>query len=163
MKTPTALLLGMLFSFVCFHGIFFGMFGEEGILTSAFITVMVFLPHELAHISVGRGKYVFSPLLSILSLLCAYLKFPFILTGYAEVDSLKGVVAGPLANIVMALSALIVSYWDRSVFILVYPNVWYAASNLLPFPPLDGATIVREKPFLWLAMFVPVLAIYLMK
>jgi len=163
MRSSVALLLGMLFSFVCLHGLLFGMFSEEGLVTSAFITAMVFLPHELAHIAVGRGKYVFSPLLSILSLLCTYLKFPFILTGYAEVDSLKGVVAGPLANIVMALSALIVSYWDRSVFILVYPNVWYAVSNLLPFPPLDGAKIAKERPYLWLAMFLPTLIIYIMK
>jgi len=76
MRSSVALLLGMLFSFVCLHGLLFGMFSEEGLVTSAFITAMVFLPHELAHIAVGRGKYVFSPLLSILSLLCTYLNFP---------------------------------------------------------------------------------------
>jgi Zn-dependent protease len=155
-----SLILGVLAFFLCIHGLLFGFFNEQGILTSLFLTALVFLPHELGHMAVGRGNFVFSPLLAVMSLLTSYMRIPFVLVGYTEVKNLKGVVAGPLANIILAFLAEIFSVWDNSLSILVFPNVYYAVSNLLPFPPLDGGTIVREKPVLWLLMFAPLLVLW---
>lgn len=150
-------ILGALAYFLCFHSLAFGLTAEEGIATSLFVTLLVFLPHELGHVIVGRGQFRFNPVFTLLSMILTYFKIPFILVGYSDVRSTKAVLAGPLANIIMALFALFLASWDSKMMILVYPNIYYATTNLLPLPPLDGAIICREKPLFWLLLFVPLL------
>lgn len=143
------------------HSLYFGFYNESGWLTALFITLCVYLPHELGHMIFGKRGFVFDPLLAIVSLIACYFRIPFILVGYSEAEDLPSIVAGPLMNIILAFSGAVISLWDARAQIFILPNLMYALSNLLPFPPLDGFFILEKKRVLWFVMFVPILLLYL--
>lgn len=69
--------------------------------------------------------------------------------------------AGPVANIILAglfyLLAAATGYSDIWSLIGVFGfqvNLWLAAFNLIPFPPLDGVKILRWNKVVWFLLVV---------
>jgi Zn-dependent protease len=71
--------------------------------------------------------------------------------------------AGPLANIVIALISTAIYTYTRIdyIYIVGYINTILAFFNLLPIPPLDGYKAIRRNIFLWLVSFLISLALTL--
>ncbi|MCC6017009.1 MAG: hypothetical protein LM582_08210 [Desulfurococcaceae archaeon] len=71
--------------------------------------------------------------------------------------------AGPLANIVIALISTAIYTYTRIdyIYIVGYINTILAFFNLLPIPPLDGYKAIRRNIFLWLVSFLISLALIL--
>lgn len=74
----------------------------------------------------------------------------------------KIALAGPLTNIVIALISLPLYFVWPAEFIMytIAINLFLAFFNLLPIPPLDGEKILKWKPWVWTAMFVPLMILY---
>ena len=73
--------------------------------------------------------------------------------------------AGPLANIAVALAALIAGHlvgpsWSYYVRFIGSVNAWLAFFNLLPIPPLDGSKIFRASLGTWVVLFVLAIALF---
>lgn len=116
-----------------------------GYIEYAFISFSIVIIHEMSH--------------SIVSILLGYKIedieiFPF--GGVVKLDKLIGVNpnheiliagAGPLSNIIMALTSylIVVKYSLNNDLILyfIYANIIITITNLLPILPLDGGRIVR--------------------
>jgi len=75
-------------------------------------------------------------------------------------DMLWVALAGPATNIALAVLAAVAFHvfdgaatfplWARVVFYLGLVNIWLAAFNLIPIPPLDGSVLVeRALPAKW--------------
>ncbi len=67
--------------------------------------------------------------------------------------------AGPVANILIALVFLALSFLSPVMAIGAYVNLQLAFFNLLPFGPLDGADIFRWKWQVWAALLAMVIAL----
>lgn len=67
--------------------------------------------------------------------------------------------AGPLANIMIALIALL--FKNPLVLSIGFINSWLALFNLLPIPPLDGSRVIKWNPFLWFLLFLISLILFL--
>jgi Zn-dependent protease len=84
--------------------------------------------------------------------------------GYTDKKTLvKTSMAGPLANIMVAitslgLSLILLSGENFLVFLATF-NLFLAFFNLLPIPPLDGSKVLRYSPQLWAVLFVPTLVL----
>jgi Zn-dependent protease len=146
------LLLGIAAFTLCIHSLLYGYLSPEGWITSLFLALVVYLPHELGHISMG-GKYKIEPIFMALSMLLTYLRLPFILVGYVDYPSeeniLKKASAGIIANICIALAGIF------TMPIVVYPSLVFAFSNLYPFFPLDGYYIWKKSKAGWaILMFI---------
>jgi Zn-dependent protease len=154
------LLVGILAFFLCIHGLLFGMLSSEGLLTSLFLTLICYLPHELAHMSQG-GKYRLSPIMTVISLIASYFRLPFIAIGYVEFTTeenmLRKATAGIAMNILIAIAGLLLNFP-----IVVKPSIIFACSNAFPLYPLDGYIIFQKSKIGWVLMFTPLfLSVYL--
>ncbi len=74
--------------------------------------------------------------------------------------------AGPLANIAVAIAALIASHltgppWTSYIGFVGGVNAWLAFFNLIPIPPLDGSKIFRASIGSWVVMFVLAIALFI--
>jgi len=150
------LIVGGAAYFLAIHSLLFGFKSPSGIITSLFLTLLVYLPHEMGHMIHG-GKYRIYPIGIVVSLLATYLRIPFILVGYVDTKREIDALTGPLMNLAIALSGLIVSQFYPNAIVVVYPSVVFALSNLLPIPPLDGYAIFRWKKSVWAILFVTLL------
>jgi len=147
---------------------------------TVFVAISIgFLFHELAHRFTARrfGAYsryrawylglILALVISIASRGSVVFAAPgaveVYLTWYVPRADLFISLAGPLANIVIALiSTAIYTYTRMSyVYIVGYINTILAFFNLLPIPPLDGYKAIRRNIFLWLVSFLVSLALTL--
>ncbi|MCK4310028.1 MAG: site-2 protease family protein, partial [Methanomicrobia archaeon] len=131
--------------------------------------------HEMAHkytaqrygLAAEFRRWNFGLLMAVVS---SFLGFLFAAPGavhiFGYVDAkimVKTSIAGPLANIVVAVTSLglsvILTDIDNFLFFLAYFNLFLALFNLLPIPPLDGSKILKYNPILWAAVFFPTLII----
>jgi len=65
--------------------------------------------------------------------------------------------SGPLANLFLSLLFFLLSFgWMGEMCEMGWRlNLWLAAFNLLPLPPLDGFKVLLWKPALWAALAIP--------
>ena len=79
-------------------------------------------------------------------------------------ETSKIAIAGPLANIIIAIVGIVVYFVFNSFFetdpfgtiigFICYINAFLAIFNLLPFGPLDGTKIIRGNATAWVIMLV---------
>jgi Zn-dependent protease len=137
-----------------------------------------FLFHELAHKGVAQRygyhaefrMWKMGLVIAVASALLSFGQFLFFAPGAVYTSTYKqpdpreeGLIsaAGPLTNIALAglfyLLAAGSGYDD--IWIMVgnfgfQVNLWLAAFNLIPFPPLDGVKILRWNKAAWMALAV---------
>lgn len=128
------------------------------LIKSLFISLVLFLPHELSHYLVARriaglkAGFLIVDWATLLSLILCYFRVNFILVGGVVVDHAskrdmgKIALAGPLANYAFGIGVLLVSMVLPTPYTrtMLFYSFWYGLFNLLPFPPLDGF-----KVFIW--------------
>lgn len=67
---------------------------------------------------------------------------------------------GPLSNFVMAIIALIISFFITHKYILtiffaiVQINLFLGIFNMIPIPPLDGFKVFRWNKIIWVSLLV---------
>ncbi|MCI4353517.1 MAG: metalloprotease [Thermoplasmata archaeon] len=145
-----------------------------GIAASAALTG--FVAHEIAHkVSAQlRGysaEFRLSPIGLIVSLLTASAGFLFAAPGATMIVGMANLrdwgrtsLAGPATNFAFALvflaAALVApspsgaSSLPASLLFLAYINGWFAAFNMIPFGPLDGAKVLRWSRPVWVGSFL---------
>jgi Zn-dependent protease len=143
------------------------------VLTAAGLAGTAFVCHELAHkISAQRhgywAEFRWSPMGLAFSVFTAYLGFLFAAPGATIVGGMGDLrqwgrtsLAGPLANLAFAgvfyVSAIAAWTLGSAVFfwllLLAYFNTFFAAFNLVPVGPLDGAKVLRWNSLTWAVAF----------
>jgi len=144
-----------------------------------------FLLHELMHRTVARSfachaEYRMWPLGLLLALALALASggslifaapgavyiVPLACSPYLSAKQLRRIngliaLAGPMANLVLALIFYPLQglsthpFLDFTAIIGFRVNVWLAAFNLLPIPPLDGFNVVKWSPTAWGLVAIP--------
>lgn len=136
--------------------------------------ITAFFFHEMSHKFMAQryglwAEYRMFPMGLILALLLSFTGFVFaapgavmFLGGSRDYETGRIAMAGPLANIVIAIillplyvfvffeSALISSILNFIIMI----NLILATFNLLPFGPLDGTKIIRWNATVWIIMLI---------
>lgn len=137
-----------------------------------------FLFHELAHKGVAQ-RYGYHAefriwklglIIAVATAIISFGQFLFFAPGAVYTSTYKrpdpreeGLIsaAGPVANIILAglffLLAMGTGYSDTWSLIGSFGfqvNLWLAAFNLIPFPPLDGVKILRWNKAAWLVLAV---------
>ncbi len=157
-------------------GFRFSAFGSgplTALLTAAGLAFTAFVCHELAHkVSAQRNGYWaefrWSPMGLAFSVFTAYLGFLFAAPGATVVGGMGDVrqwgrtsLAGPLANLGFAgafYASSVAAWWTGSglffwLLLLAYFNTFFAAFNLVPLGPLDGAKVLRWSSVTWAVAF----------
>ncbi len=146
------------------------------VLVSAAAALTGFVAHEMAHkISAeGRGywaEFRLSPLGLFVSVITASFGFLFAAPGATMIGGMSNVrdwgrtaLAGPATNFVFSLAFIggafvAATFTDGAtaailLLFLGFVNAWFAAFNMIPFGPLDGAKVYRWNKGVWAATFV---------
>ena len=152
----------------------FGSVPLTAVLTAAGLAFTAFVCHELAHkVSAQRrgywAEFRWSPMGLVFSVFTAYLGFLFAAPGATVVGGMGDIrqwgrtsLAGPLANLGFAtifyVSSTAAWLLGSSLFfwllLLAYFNTFFAAFNLVPIGPLDGAKVLRWSTVAWAVSFV---------
>lgn len=149
---------------------------EAGLAFSLTAAFTGFIAHEMAHkISAQRygfwAEFRMSPVGLLVSLATAFVGFLFAAPGATIVGGMGDVrewgrtsLAGPALNLVEGAAFFAAGVGTWSVFhsvglwsvllLLAFINGWFAAFNLIPFGPLDGAKVWRWRRDLWVVCFV---------
>lgn len=141
-----------------------------------------FIFHELAHRTVAKHFHAHAfykawPFGLVFVLITALVGFIFAAPGAVyifgnNIDRKKnGLIslAGPATNILLAVifALFFITSSTGSFFwnvgrIGVMINLWLAAFNLIPIPPLDGSKVFQWNPLIWAACFLPSMAVALL-
>lgn len=130
-----------------------------------------FLAHEMAHKYYAQrhgfwAEFRMSPMGLIVSLVTAFAGFLFAAPGATMVQGMadlrswgRTALSGPAANLVFAVAFLVATFsvaalglslfWIGALALLTFFNAWFAAFNLIPFGPLDGAKVWRWSRPTW--------------
>jgi Zn-dependent protease len=160
-----------------FTGFGFSAFGSIPIavvLTAAGLAFTAFVCHEMAHkISAQRhgywAEFRWYPMGLAFSVFTAYLGFLFAAPGATVVGGMGDLrqwgrtsLAGPLANLGFATAFYVssIAAWELHsaaffwLLLLAYFNTFFAAFNLVPVGPLDGAKVLRWSSLAWAVSFL---------
>ncbi len=143
------------------------------VVVAALAALTGFVGHELAHkLSAQRkgywAEFRMSPFGLVISVVSSALGMLWAAPGATVISQMsvadrrewgRTSLAGPLANVVFGsvfLAATLLAFRFGSplygwLMLLTWFNAWFAAFNLLPFGPLDGAKVLRWSPAVWLA------------
>ena len=146
------------------------------IAIAAAATLTAFVAHEMAHkVSAQRrgywAEFRLSPTGLLVSIVTAALGFLFaapgatMIGGTADSDDMGRIsLAGPATNFVFSLVFLAGAFvtgayaagalLSLAFLFLAYINAWFAAFNMVPIGPLDGAKVYRWSRAVWLASFL---------
>ncbi len=161
-----------------------GNFGIDIFMVSAVAVSLSFVLHELGHRYVARrfncyAEYRMWTYGLLLALAFSMFGFVFAAPGAVMIHpraDLWGTkefsrkrfglisLAGPAMNMLLAgifLVSNIIFPWN-GFMVGVMINVWLALFNMMPFPPLDGSKIFAWDKRVWLALFVPVAALFIL-
>ena len=146
-----------------------------GLGVAALAALTGFVAHEMAHKVVAQrhgfwAEFRMSPAGLLFSLATALFGFLLALPGATVIGGIGDVrewgrtsVAGPGTNLVFGGAFLAGAYWVgqtydapmlwASLMFLAFVNGIFAAFNLLPFGPLDGAKVLRWSRAVWVGAF----------
>lgn len=154
-------------------------------LASTISVGLGFLLHELMHRAIARrfgcfAEYRMWPWGLMLALIIAFASggsvifaapgavyiTPIALTPYISVLQIRRVyglisLSGPIANLLLALIFYFITKLPADQFIAFIAktgfevNLWLAAFNLIPVPPLDGFNVVRWSLAIWCLVAIP--------
>lgn len=150
----------------------FSLFGQN-LLISGLTVGIAFLFHEISHKIVAQffgcwAEFRKFDLGLIFAILMSFFGFVFAAPGavlifgfLSQRENGKIALAGPLANIVLALIFLFLNSFFLKFYSLpnilkeifiegFYINSWLAFFNLIPFPPLDGSKVISWSFLAWL-------------
>jgi Zn-dependent protease len=135
-----------------------------------------FVAHEMAHkVSAQRRGYWAEFRLSVLGLVFSVITAAFgflfaapgatMIGGDADSDDMGRIAfAGPATNFVFAIvflgGAFVAGAFSAGALLsfillfLAYINSWFAAFNMIPLGPLDGAKVYRWSGAVWIAGFL---------
>jgi len=136
-----------------------------------------FIAHEMAHKIVAQSsgywaEFRLSPLGLVTSvIIAAATGFLFAAPGATMIGGMGNLrdwgrtsLAGPAVNFVFSLGFLAaslvlgsyasLSYAASVLLFLAFINAWFAAFNMIPFGPLDGAKVWRWSHQIWVVAFV---------
>ncbi len=160
-------------------GIIFSSFNLEILPMTILIVLLVFISHELAHKFMAQ-RYGFSAQYRkwniglffglILSLLggasfvapgAVYItpfnrgKYAFRISRINKKQYGKISLAGPLTNIIIGISAFVLSFYYSLPILnpLAKISLFLSLFNLIPFPPLDGFKVFRWDRNIWAVFF----------
>ncbi|MHB1932410.1 MAG: zinc metalloprotease [Thermoplasmata archaeon] len=141
------------------------------VVLAAVAALTGFLIHEMAHKYYAQrhgfwAEFRMSPFGLIFSLLTAFAGFLFAAPGATLVQGMtdlrswgRTALAGPASNLLFAGAFLAgtfsvatlgsSSFWVGALALLTFFNAWFAAFNLIPFGPLDGAKVWRWSRPTW--------------
>ena len=144
-----------------------------------------FLLHELMHRTVARSftchaEYRMWPLGLLLALVLAFASRGSLIfaapgavyiaqlacSPHISAEQLRRVygliaLAGPMANLILVLTFYLLQglsihpFVDFTATVGFRVNLWLAAFNLLPIPPLDGFNVVKWSPIVWSLVTMP--------
>ena len=156
----------------------FSSFSLELLPITILIVILVFISHELAH-KFAAMRYGFSAEYRkwntglILGLILSVFgggfaapgavhitpfnrkKFAFRVARITQKEYGKISLAGPLANIIVGIVAVIANfYYPMTLLILIARiSLFLSLFNLIPFPPLDGFKVYRWDRRIWAIAF----------
>lgn len=166
------LVLGFCFALILFHSL-----SPSGFIIALIGLGVGFICHELSHKFVAqklgfRAEFRLWQTGLIIALVCAFISmfspigFLFAAPGAVYILSYTSrreggliSIAGPSANIILALIFYAIATHSSGFTALVSSygmviNLWLAAFNLLPIPPLDGSKIFAWKIPVWAILMV---------
>jgi len=175
------LMLGFCFSFqylIPARGIPYSQSIQDFIIYFAISLIGIgagFVFHELAHKGVAQrfGYHVefrmwkMGLIIAVASAIVSFGRFLFFAPGAVYTSTNKypdpreeGLIsgAGPVANIILAGLFYLLTFYTGVLSVIgsfgFQINLWLAAFNLVPFPPLDGVKILRWNKAAWMIMAV---------
>lgn len=135
-----------------------------------------FVAHEMAHKVVAQmggywAEFRLSPFGLVLSVITASFGFLFAAPGATMIGGMGNVrdwgrtsLAGPTVNFAFALGLVAASVFLRTftslwfaagvILFIAYINALFAAFNMIPVGPLDGAKVLRWNSTVWALAFV---------
>jgi Zn-dependent protease len=152
--------------------------GTEAVLVAVAASAALtgFVAHEMAHkVSAERRGYFAEFRLSVIglvvSVITAAVGFLFAAPGATMIggatdadDWGKISLAGPATNFVFALAFLLGAFatavlpaaalLSAILLFLSFVNAWFAAFNMIPIGPLDGAKVYRWSGAVWIVAFL---------
>ena len=181
--------MSIAFSFIFADDMMFLFRGEISPLAISFIVVgTAFVFHEMGHKFMAQRYGLWAEfrmwkeglLLALILPIITAGNFVFAAPGAVHISGanisrkVDGItsLAGPVINILLGviffacLVMLIIIgiegfLWNLCAYGLII-NLWLAAFNLLPFPPLDGHAIMRWNPLVWGIIAVPLFLIFVL-
>lgn len=153
-----------------------------GIAISFFGILTAFFFHEIAHKVMAQrhslwSEYRMFPQGLVLALFLGLLS-PFVFAAPGAVMFMGGsrhhetgkiAMAGPLANIIVAIITLLIYrfvVFEIDIITQIFAfvcliNAFLATFNLLPLGPLDGVKIIKWNPTIWILLFIPAIMIFM--
>jgi Zn-dependent protease len=132
---------------------------------SAFGLVLHELAHKYAALNVGhRARFKMSVKGLLVTVFTSVLTMGIVKIGIPGAVHLTSeppksdhmaqiALAGPLVNMIVALSFALLKYASPLSLLVAVPNASLAVFNLLPFPPLDGSHVRKHSWRLWALSF----------
>jgi len=176
-----ALVIGIGFSMGLYGNFFGGFFPTwtwDMIAVFAIFMTVSFLTHEIAHKVMAQkagmwAEFRLTTWGAVLTLISVFLPFKMISPGAMMIggappsakDYLKISIAGIITNMIYAGTFLALGYaffsnpYFAVFFFIAYINAFMALFNLIPFGILDGYKVFTLNKLLWVAAFIPAVAL----
>ncbi|HKT21988.1 MAG TPA: AN1-type zinc finger domain-containing protein [Nitrososphaerales archaeon] len=137
-----------------------------------------FVFHELSHKFVAQrygfwAEFRMWPMGLVLALVTSLLGIIFAAPGATYISGAnisprengRISIAGPLVNVVIGALFYPLTFSGSNLIFAIgflgsYINIFLALFNLLPIGPLDGAKVWRWSKLIWVATFIPLLAVF---
>jgi Zn-dependent protease len=134
------------------------------ILSIAF--TLSFLFHELAHKFSAQyfnlwAEFRLTLQGALITLISIFLPFKIISPGAVMISGSgtrstvgKTALSGPLTNIILSISCIIIAIFNQNLFqIVAFINAFLAVFNLIPFGVFDGLKVFKWNKMVWAAIF----------